>query len=163
VPPVGAVLREGRHGVVVMVDGPVRVLGADSQQVGVGRRVGEGADVAAVVADRDDHDDAVLPGLLGGVRQRVELVGLHRVRAQREVEDADVHPVVVRVLGHPVDARDHLRDVGGTGGRTDLDAHQASLGGDALVAVRGAVVAGDDPGERGAMAVAVPVRRVRVL
>ena len=37
----------------------------------------------------DDHDQAVPPGVLGGRGQRVELVGLHRVGAEGQVDDPD--------------------------------------------------------------------------
>ena len=84
----------------------------------------------------------VLPGLLDRERERVDRVGLRRVRAVGEVEDADVHAGVVRVLDDPVDRRDHLRDVGAAVGRGDLDADDARVRGHAAVGRRGRVGVG---------------------
>ena len=100
------VLRLGRRASVAPTAIDVRVVG--------GRREARRALALLVagVAGRGDDDDAVLPRLLGRVRERIDLVGLGRVRAVGEVEDADVQAVVVAVLDDPVDGGDDLGDVG---------------------------------------------------
>ena len=62
-------------------------------------------------------------------------------------------PLSLLVLDDPVDAGDHLGDVGLAGGAGDLDADDPAVGGDTADHV--AVVAGDDAGEVGAVAVRV--------
>ena len=140
------------------------VRGADRDQVRVvgGRREAWRAlaPLVAGVPGRGDHDDAVVPGLLGGVRERVDGVRLRRVRAVRQVEDADVQAVVGAVLDDPVDGRDDLRDVHATVGDADLEADDPCAGGDAAVVLAGA---GDQPGHRGAVAVGVEVPELRRL
>ena len=117
------------------------VGGADGDHVrvvarGVVDRVGR---VAAVARGGDD-DDAGVPGELDGRVERVVEVGAGRVRAHREVDDADVE--VVLVVDHELQRRDDVehRRVAGVVG--DLDRDQVGVGGDADV---GAVV----PGRRG--------------
>jgi len=129
----------------------------------VGEALGARALLVAGVAGRRDDDDARLPRLLHCVRERVALVRLRRVRAVREVEDADVHPVVVAVLDDPVDRRDHLGDVDTAVGHANLERDDACVGGYAAVAPRLAVVAGDQPGHERPVAVRVEVLQTRIL
>ena len=141
---------------------PFGIVGADGDDERVDRGVGEPAGRRPRVACRGDDDDAVPPGLFGGVGQRVERVGLRRVRPERQVHDADVHAGVVRVLHDPVDPRDDLRDVADAVRVGDLDADDAGVRGHAEEVVRvvrrarrvgdARVVAGDDPGQVRAVA-----------
>ena len=67
------------------------------------------------------------------------------------------------MLHHPVDASDDLRDVDGAGAAADLDADDPRVRRHTLEAAGGAVIAGDDAGDRGAVPEVVDVSRVRVL
>ena len=139
VPGSGAVARERRDGVVGGPDRARRIVGADCEQHRVVRRVGQARDRGAVVAAGGDHDDAVLPGGLGGVGQRVDVVALAGVGAVAEVEHPHVQTAVVGVLDDPVDGGDDLADVRRTVTGTDLDADHPCVRGDAdeaLAAVR---------------------------
>ena len=139
-----------------------RVGRADRDQHGVVRRIGESR-ADAGVAGRRDHDDSGLPRLLDRVGERVDLIGLRRVRAVREVDDPDVHPVVVAVLHDPVDRRDHLAHVDAAVRVTDLDREDPRVRGDAAIATRLPVVAADDSRHERAVAVRVEVPQRRVL
>ncbi len=66
------------------------------------------------------------------------------------------------MLHHPVHGRDHLGDVDRTVGRTDLDRRELRIGCQAG-GPGGGVVADDDPGHVGAMAVRVEVAQRRRL
>ena len=123
-----------------------RVCRADRQDVGIHGRIAQAMAALALVPRRHDNHDAGMPGLLGGVRQRVDAVVLARVGAERQVQDADVEPVGVGVLHHPVDAGDHLRHVGVAPRVRHLDAHEASPRRYATEAA-GPVLPRDDPGE----------------
>ena len=81
-----------------------------------------------VIAAGGDHDDALLPRHLGGVREWIHGVGLHAVGAVGEVQDPDVHVGVVRVLHDPADCGDHLGDVGPAVRRSDLQADDPGVG-----------------------------------
>ena len=126
----------------------------------------------ALVAAGDDHDDAVLPGVLDGRGQRVGLVGLHRVGAEGEVDDTDPGAVGGRrVLRDPVEAGDDLADVGAAVGRRELERLESASGAtpsctDGLsVAIPARVrvdrvVCGDDAREMRAVTVGVLVDQV---
>ena len=68
---------------VPRVRGELGGVAADGDEVRVVGRVVHLAGPEALVADGHDDDDALVPGLLGGERQRVELVVLDAVRAER--------------------------------------------------------------------------------
>src|SRR3954453_14763523 len=130
---------------------------------GIGEPLSARAPLVAGVAAGCHHDDAGLPRLLDGVRERVDLVRLSRVRAVREVGDADVHPVVVAVLHNPVDGGDHLAHIDAAVGDTDLERDDARIGGDAAIATCLAVVTGDEPRHERPVPVRVEVLQARVL
>ena len=174
VPGSGAVAGERRDRVVGGPDGAGRIVGADSEQHRVVRRVGQARDRGAVVAAGGDHDNAVLPGGFGGEGQRVDVVALPGVGAVAEVEHPHVEPAVVGVLDDPVDRGDDLTDVRRTVTGTDLDADHPRVGGDAdeaLAAVRDVRPAGGldgvpadhDRRHVGAMAEHVVLRQCSVL
>ena len=127
--------------------------------------------VAAVTGGRD-HDDALLPGLLDRVGQRIDLGRLGRVGAVGEVDHADVQTVVVAMLDHPVDRRDHLRHVHPAVGNTDLDRddprirRHPAVGGRRRARIRRAqrrVLARDQAGHERAMPVRVEIPQRRAL
>src|SRR4051794_37901325 len=148
---------EVRNGVVELARGAVRVVSADGEDERVSRGVVQRRGRRTAVAAGHHDDDAGLPRVLHRGGERVELVALHTVGAVGQVDDTDVHAVVVAVLHDPVDAGDDLADVDGAVVRTDLHTQQLRAGGDALEAGGGAVVAGDDAGHVGAVAEAVVV------
>ena len=119
-----AAARPVGHDVVGDVGRAVEVVGADGEHEGVVAGREQAVVLVALVAGGDHHDDAGLPGLLDRVGQQVALVARRR-RAEGEVEDADVHAVVVAVRDDPAD-RGHDRGEGrravGAGG---LDVDQA--------------------------------------
>ena len=84
----------------------------------------------ALVAGGDDHDDPGLPGLLDRVGEQVALVAARR-RAEGEVEDADVQPVVVAVRDDPADRGDDRAERRRAVGAGGLDVDQARARGDA--------------------------------
>src|SRR3954452_1112038 len=149
------VVRERGGDVVGRVGRALGVVAADGDDVGVGGRVVDLPGAEALVTDGDDDHDALVPGLLGRVGQRVQLVALDTVGTERHVQHAHVQAVVPPVLGHPVDGRDGLGDVGVTLGVSDLDADDAGVRrhSDVVARVpgvlpgRGAVPAGDDGGQ----------------
>ena len=134
------------------------VRGADGDHVRVvARRVLDRVGRIAAVARGDDDDDPGVPDELDGRVDRVVEVGPGRVRAHREVHDADAELVLVvdRVLQRRDDV-DHRRVAGVVG---DLERDHVGLGSDADVgAVRrvGDVaverVAGEDAGDVRAVA-----------
>ena len=128
-------------------------MGTDCDHIGRHRRAVDPTDVVATVARRCDDDDPGVPGTLDGRREWITLVRRHARHAEREVEYTDVEPVVVPVLDDPVDAGDHLGDVGLARCAGDLDVDDPAVRGDAADHV--AVVTGDDAGEVGAVAVGV--------
>ena len=154
------------------------VVARDVGAVGVGRTDSDHEWVAgghpevfavAIVAGGDNDHDAGLPSLLDRKRQGVERGGLSGVGPERQVDHADVHPVVVLVLDDPVDGSNDLGDVHGAVVTRDLDVDDAGVGGDAdELAVPGVgprigdpgVLAGDDAGHVGAVAVGVEVAEV---
>src|SRR5262249_37147017 len=101
----------------------------------VGRVVQLGGAHAGVAGRGDDHD-ALAPGALGGVGEGIDDVLLDAVGAEREVQHADVHAVVVAVLDHPVDAGNDLRHVGDAVAAGGLDVNDARVGRDAIEVVR---------------------------
>ena len=107
---------EVRQHVVAEPDGPDVVGGADGDHVRVVAGLRDRARTGAAVARRHDHRDAGLPGPLDREVQRVDPPGLGRVRAEREVEHADV--VLVLERHRPLDAGEHVADVGGTVARS---------------------------------------------
>jgi hypothetical protein len=54
--------------------------------------------------------DAEIDEPLGRERQRIDVVRLGDRRANRQVDDADVVPVLVVIRGHPVERRDDVGD-----------------------------------------------------
>ena len=126
----GAAAREQRDAVVVERRGAARVLGADGDHVGViGGRVEALGVVAAVAGGHDDHE-AVVPGALDGVGERIVAVGAVAVRTEGEVEDAHVEPVAVTAADGPVDAGQHAAERGRAVVVGDLDVDHARLRGD---------------------------------
>ena len=121
------------HDVVAHGGGAGEVVGADRQHEGVIAGRGEAAVLLALVARGDDHDDAGLPGLLDRVGEQVALVAARR-RAEGEVEDADVQPVVVAVRDDPADRGDDRAERRRAVGAGGLDVDQARARGDALEA-----------------------------
>jgi hypothetical protein len=165
--PPAARARPGRvvaDDVVAAVDRPERVRAADGEHEGVVRRVGEALGVVcalvAAVPGRRHDDDALLPGLLGRIGERVDEVALPRVRAVRKVEDADVQAGVVRVLYDPVDRGDDLGDVGAAVRGGDLEADDPGTGCHSAVAT---ACGGDQPRHERAVPEGVEPRKVRRL
>ena len=165
----GAVVRKSGNRVLGNAERAVGFDRAHREQGRVEGRVGEAGGGLAVVAGRDDHRDAGLPGLLGREGEGIVDVALRAVGAEGEVDQADVEAVVVLVLNHPVDAGDHLRHVAGAGHVADLDRDQAGIRGDTQEARGvsgigtgdgGLVTAGDDARHVGAVAVAVQVGEI---
>ena len=153
-----AAARERRGDVVAGVSRADLVGGADRDHVRVvARRVPDRVGRSAAVARGDDDDDPGVPGVLDGRIDRVVDVGRGRVRAHRDVHDADAElGLVVDHVLQGVDDVDHRRLVGVVG---DLERDQVGLGSDADVgAVRrvGDVaverVAGEDAGDVRAVA-----------
>jgi hypothetical protein len=102
--------------------------------------------VTSVAGRSHDHDPSI-PRLFDGKGQRVDPEPLRRVRTVRDVENSDVHAIVIAVLDDPVDRRDHLRDVRSSVGGRNLDAHDARIWGHAAVGGRGCLrVRGGEPG-----------------
>ena len=154
--PVGGRPAAREVGQLVVADGggAAVVGGPDGDDPGVVGRLGDGPGVRALVAGRHDHGHAGRPGPLDRVVERVDLPVLLGVGAEAEVEDPDVVPVLER--DHPLDGGQDVADVGGAVGPGGLDRQDAGLGGDALpLAARAGPVAGDQPGDEGAVAVAV--------
>src|SRR5512132_1387335 len=146
----------GEVGQLVVVEGggaPV-VGGPDRDHPRVVGRLGDGLGGGAVVAGRDDHGHAGRPGPLDRVVERVDPPVLGRVGAEAEVE----HPDVVALLegDHPLDGGQDVADVGGAVGPGDLHRQDPGAWRDALPLTAGAgAVAGDQPGDEGAVPVAV--------
>ena len=145
---------------------PFGVLCSDGKDIRVVGRVVELRAAEPGVATRYDDDDALAPCGLGSVGERVDLVVLHAVGAERKVEHPDGEPVGVAMLDDPVDACNDLRDVRSAGPVADLDGHDPrarSDPGEALapsVALRPGrvlVKAGDQPGHIRPMTVLVQV------
>ena len=91
-----AAARERRERVVAGIGRAGLVGGADGDHERVvARRVVDGVGRVAAVARGGDDDDAGVPGELDGRVERVVEVGAGRVRADREVDDADVEVVLV--------------------------------------------------------------------
>ena len=137
---------------------PTLVGGADGDHVRVvARRVGDRVGRIAAVARGDDDDDPGVPGVLDGRVDRVVEVGRGRVRAHRDVHDADAE--LVLVVDHVLERRDdvdHRRFVVVIG---DLQRDHVGLGSDADVGAVGRVgdvaverVAGEDAGDVRAVA-----------
>ena len=106
----------------------------------------------------------VVPGVLDGAGQRVDLPRLRRLGAVGQVDHPDVHAVVVAVLDDPVEGGDDLGDVGAAVAGADLHVEQLGVRRDAgehrsvgLLGVVVVVLAGDDAGHVGAVAVSVEV------
>ena len=157
-----------------VVSGAHRVRRPNREDLRVVGRAGErsGVEDIAFVAGGRDHEDPGLPGLLDREGERIDRVGLGRVRPVGQVDDPDVHAVVGLVLDDPVDRGDHLADVHAAVGDADLEADDPGIGGDAAEA-RGRrvrvrrrerrVLAGDDAGHERPVAVRVEVPEGRVL
>jgi hypothetical protein len=146
--------------IVVDAVGAPAVGAADREDPRVVGGIGQLLRPAAPVAGRDHHDDPLAPRHLRGVGEGVELVVLHAVGAEGQVEDPDVHARVVPVLHHPVDRGDDLRHIGGAIPVGDLHADDPGAGRHAdevvldslLDGQRGRIVAaGDDAGHVGAV------------
>ena len=137
--------------------------GAHGDDVGVRRGVVKPAAGGAPVAGGGHHHDPGVPGHLGGEGQRVVLIALGAVGAERKVEDPDVDAVVVAVLDDPADRRDDLGDINRAAGRPDLDVDDPRVGRDAEIGgagvgdVRPGVLARDEAGHEGAVAERIEV------
>ena len=108
--------------------------------VGVDGRVGECLGAGCRRCRRRRPRRCRSPGVLDGVGEGVDEVGLGAVGAVGEVEDPDVEAGVVAVGDDPVDGRDDLGDIDGAVAVGDLDAEQVGVGGDAdelLLSCRG--------------------------
>ena len=128
----------------------------DCEHERVAGRVGQAGGTTAVVARRDNHDDARPPGHLRGVGQRVHDVVLPGVGSEGQVQDPDVASAGVGVRHDPVDPGDDLRDVGVAEAVGDLDADNPGGGGDTQ---QPGGLPTDDPGQVGPVAEAVNVLR----
>ena len=116
--------REGRHNIITVVNSTKHVGCTDDHKVRAGGRRTESPGLLAkppVVPGRDHHEDAFLPRYLEGLDQRVTLPGCGRICAEGEEQHPNVHSIVVLVLDHPVDRRDHLADVRAATGIRNLD------------------------------------------
>src|SRR5262245_40352208 len=170
----GGRARERGDVVVPPDDGALRVGGADREQVRVDGRAREAVVgvVLARVPGRSDDEDALAPGLLEGEGERVDAVALGRVRAERQLDHADVEAVRGTVLHDPVDRGDDLGDVGDAVAVADLhvddpgvrrDAEEAARVGEVGEGRAGLIAPGDDAGEVRAVPVVVPHPAARVL
>ena len=121
------------------------VGGADGDHPGADGWGHEATEVAAVVAGRGQDHDVVTPRSLDRVGERGGAGGVGPVGAEGQRQHADVASVGVAVAHDPVDAGEHLRDVRDAALVGHLHVHQADTGCDA----------GDDPGHRRSVAVAV--------
>ncbi len=117
----------------------------------------------AVVPGRRHHHDAGIPRLLHHVRQRIPIIRLHTVGAVRQSDHPNVHPVVVAMLYHPVDRRDHLGHVHRTLRIRNLDVHQPGTRRHTLEVRIGVVTTGDDPRQMGAMTKRIQIPQIRSL
>ena len=160
--------RRVRGDIVVPRQGrPGAVRSTDREDLGVVGWIGETLRARTFFVTRvsgsRDHDDARLPGLLDRVGERVELVCLGRVRAVRQVYDADVQAVVVAVLHDPIDRCNHLAHVDPAVRDADLEGDDARVRRNAAVAAQLAVVAGNQPGHERPVPVRVEVLQARIL
>ena len=159
--------------VVLLPHRALGVVAADRQDVRVVRGVGQtgSADAALVagVAGRRDHDDACVPRPFCGEGERIHQGRLRRVGSVREIEDPDVHAIVVLVVDDPVDRGDHLGDIDASIGGSDLETDDASVRSDSSVHPGGCirvrllqvrVFAGDQAGDECAMTIGVEVGQV---
>ena len=137
----------GRRGCALVVGRPNR------DHIRIVRRRIERA-VGPAVASRHDHDEAFQPGILNGGIDRTCAVALLHRRLQREIEHADA-------IGVLIDDRPEngVHDGGGrraAGAVVDPEVDDAGLRCHADVLSQACrAIPGDDPGDRGAVAVRV--------
>ena len=130
VPRAGRALAEVRQqGLVPAGDLAERVARADGQDKGVQRRVRHGRRPRTVVTHAGDDDDSGTPGGLDRGGQGVALVGLQRLGAEGEVDDAHVHAVVVAVRGGPREPGDDRVDRRGAVGTGQLQRQELGVRG----------------------------------
>ena len=121
--------KPGYQVVGVIPDRAAVVVRGDREEVRVsGRRREAGRAGRATVTGGDDDHHSGLPGLLGRVRDDVGLVRRSGVDAERQVDDADVHAVVLAVLHRPVDGGKHLGCVNGAHRVGDAHVDDARFG-----------------------------------
>src|SRR5207237_8897020 len=119
---------------------------------------GNGGGPGVGVAGGGEHEDAAEGQQLHRRVERVGRVALRRVRAQREVDDADVQAVLV--VEDEAEALDDVAHRRGARVVADLDVDQVRLRRHAgVLAARLATASGGEPGDVRAVAEAVDAHR----
>ena len=162
--------------IVVGSSGAQRVVAAGGDDGWVVGRVGQPwrtlSALVSGVPGGGDNDDPLPPRLFDGEGKRVGVGRLQRVGAVGQVEDTDIHSVVVLVRHHPVDGGDDLGDVSAAVGGGHLERDDAGVGGHTAICggggqgIRrgeGVVFAGDEPSHERAVTEGVEVAQVRRL